>query len=114
LFPPFVGFVVTSVLALRLRRWRARFFEAERRELWFDAPLSEAEFLNRMTVSLVVGMVVAAIGGGLWWRWRRSRVTPGVQFLVALGIMVGMWAALGILPWATDIAFDALLPLIAF
>src|SRR5690606_13855235 len=87
---------------------------AERRELWFDAPLSEPEFLNRMTLSLVVGMVLAAIGGGLWWRWRRSRVTPGVQFLVALGIMVGIWTVLGIRRWAIDIAFDALLPLIAF
>jgi ABC-type dipeptide/oligopeptide/nickel transport system permease component len=27
LFPPFVGFVITSVLALRLRRWRAEMFE---------------------------------------------------------------------------------------
>jgi peptide/nickel transport system permease protein len=114
LFPPFVGFVVTSVLALRLRRWRARFFEDERRELWFDAPLSEAQFLNRMTMALALGMVLAAVLGAVWWRLRRKRITPGVQLLVAVVVMFGLWAALGIMPWAIDLAFDAMLPLIAF
>ena len=114
LFPPFVGFVVTSVLALRLRQWRGRFFEDERRELWFDAPLSEAQFLNRMTMALALGMLLAAVLGAVWWRFRRKRVTPGVQLLLALGVMFGLWAALGIMPWAIDIAFDAMLPLIAF
>ena len=114
LFPPFVGFVVTSVLALRLRQWRARFLEDQRRELWFDAPLDEAQFLSRMTVALVIGMVVAAGVASVLWRLRRKRVTPGLQFLLALGVMFGVWAALGIMPWAIDLAFEAALPLVAF
>ena len=114
LFPPFVGFVVTSVLALRLRQWRARFFEDERRDLWFDAPLSEAQFLNRMTMALALGMILAAVLGAVWWRLRRKRITPGVQLLISLVVMFGLWSALGIMPWAIDLAFDAMLPLIAF
>ncbi|MEX1004770.1 MAG: ABC transporter permease [Acidimicrobiia bacterium] len=114
LFPPFAGFVVTSVLALRLRQWRARFFEDERRELWLDAPLSETQFLNRMTMALALGMLLSAVLGAVWWRLRRKRITPGVQLLMAFGVMLGLWAALGIMPWAIDLAFDAMLPLIAF
>lgn len=114
LFPPFVGFVVTSVLALRLRQWRARYFEDERRELWFDAPLTEQQFFNRMTLALALAMILAALIGAVWWRARRNRLTPGFQFIMALGIMVGLWAAMGITPWAIDLAFDAVLPLIAF
>jgi peptide/nickel transport system permease protein len=114
LFPPFVGFVVTAYLAIRLRRWRAQFFEAERRQLWFDAPLSDEQFLNRMTVSLMLGIVLAGLLAAVWWRWRRKRVTPGIQLVVALAVMVGLWGAMGIMPWAVDLAFDAVLPLIAF
>lgn len=114
LFPPFVGFVVTTVLALRLRRWRAAMFEDQRRELWFDAPLTETQFLNRMTLALTVGMVVAAVAASLWWRRKRTRITPGVQFILAAGVTVILWAVMGITPWAVDLLFEAMLPLIAF
>lgn len=114
LFPPFVGFVVTTFLAIRLRSVRARFFEEQRRELWFEAPLTEPQFLNRMTLALVVGMVTAALLASIWWRLRRKRMTPGLQFLTALTVMVGLWFALGITPWALDLLFEAALPLIAF
>ena len=114
LFPPFVGFVVTSILALRLRRWRARFFEDERRQLWLDAPLDEGQLLNRMTIALAIGMVVAALAGAVWWRLRRKRITSGAQFLLALTFMFGLWQALGVTPWAIDLLFDAALPLVAF
>ena len=114
LFPPFVGFIVTTVLALRLRQWRARFFEDERRRLWLDAPLDEGQFLNRMTLALAIGMVVAALVAAMCWRLRRKRITSGVQFLLALALMLGLWQTLGITPWAVDLLFDAILPLIAF
>lgn len=114
LFPPFVGFVTTTVLAIRLRRWRALYFEEARRDLWFEAPLSEEQFLNRMTMALVLGMILAALIAAAWWRLRRRRLTPGLQFVVALVFMVGLWAALGITPWAIDLAVEAMLPLIAF
>jgi peptide/nickel transport system permease protein len=114
LFPPFVGFVVTSVLALRLRQVRARFFEEVRRDLWFDAPLTEGQYLNRMTLALVIGMITGALVASIWWRLRRTRFTPGLQFALALAVMVGLWEALGITPWAVDLLFEAALPLIAF
>lgn len=114
LFPPFVGFLVTSLLALRLRRFRAGFFEEVRRDLWLDAPLTEAEFLNRMTIALVVGMVLAALVASVWWRLRRRRVGAGVQFVLAVLVMFGLWEAMGITPWAVDVLFEAALPLVAF
>ena len=114
LFPPFVGFLVTTVLGLRLRQLRARFFEENRRDLWFEAPLTETQFLNRMTVALVVGMIVAALAGSLWWRLRRTRLGPGMQFSIAVVVTFGLWEALGITPWALDMLFEAALPLIAF
>lgn len=114
LFPPFVGFVVTTVLALRLHQWRAAMFEDQRRELWFDAPLTETQFLNRMTVALTVGMVVAAVAASLWWRRKRTRITPAVQFILATAVMAGLWAVMGITPWAVDLLLEAMLPLIAF
>ncbi len=114
LFPPFVGFVITSVLALRVRRWRAQLFEAERRELWNSALLSETEYLRRMSLSLVIGMVVAAMLGSLWWRRRRTRLAPSLQFVTALLVTVGVWETIGIRPWAVDLAFDASLPILAF
>jgi peptide/nickel transport system permease protein len=114
LFPPFVGFVITSVLALRLRRWRAQMFETERRELWNSALLTETEYLRRMTVSLVIAMIVAALLASLWWRLRRTRFAPSLQFLLALAITVGLWEMLGIRPWAVDLFFEASLPVLAF
>jgi peptide/nickel transport system permease protein len=114
LFPPFVGFVITSVLALRLRRWRAEMFETERRELWNSALLTETEYLRRMTVSLVIAMIVAALLASLWWRLRRTRFAPSLQFLLAVAITVGLWEMLGITPWAVDLFFEASLPILAF
>jgi peptide/nickel transport system permease protein len=114
LFPPFVGFVLTVVLALRLRRWRAAVFEEQRREMWLDAPLSQGQYLNRMTVGVALGMVCAALIGAVWWRLRRNRITPGAQFLVALLVVVGFWQAIGITPFALDLLFEASLPLLAF
>jgi peptide/nickel transport system permease protein len=114
LFPPFVGFVITSVLALRLRRWRAQMFETERRELWNSALLTETEYLRRMTVSLVIAMIVAALLASLWWRLRRTRFAPSLQFLLAVAITVGLWEMLGITPWAVDLFFEASLPILAF
>lgn len=114
LFPPFVGFVVTSFVAIRLRRLRAAWFEDVRLGLWNDAPLTENQFLNRMTVALVLGMVVAAIVAGYVWRRRRQRLSPGLQVVIAVAVMVGLWMAMGITPWAIDLLFDAALPLIAF
>jgi peptide/nickel transport system permease protein len=114
LFPPFVGFVLTAVLALRLRRWRAAVFEDQRRQMWLDAPLSQSQYLNRMTVGVVLGMVLAAVIGAVWWRLRRKRITPGPQFLIALGVMVAFWQAIGITRFALDLLFEASLPLLAF
>ena len=114
LFPPFVGFVVTSVLALRLRQLRARWFEDVRLTLWNDPPLTENQFLNRMTVALVVGLVVAWLLAGVVWRRRRKRFSPGLQFLVTVVVTFGLWELMGITPWAIDLLFDASLPLIAF
>jgi peptide/nickel transport system permease protein len=67
-----------------------------------------------MTIALAIGMVVAAVAGAVWWRLRRKRITSGVQFLLALALMLGLWQTLGITPWAVDLLFDAILPLIAF
>lgn len=114
LFPPFVGFLVTSVLALRLRRLRAWFLEDIRRDLWHDAPLTETQYLNRMTVALAIGMIVAALAGSLWWRLRRRRLGSGPQFLFAVAVTFGLWEAMSITPWAVDILFEAALPLVAF
>jgi peptide/nickel transport system permease protein len=67
-----------------------------------------------MTMALALGMILAAVLGAVWWRLRRKRITPGSQLLIALAVMFGLWSALGIMPWAIDLAFDAVLPLIAF
>lgn len=114
LFPPFVGFVVTTVLALKLRQWRAAMFEDTRLRLWTDPPMTEGQVLARMTLTLVAAMVVTALVAGVWWRVRRKRITPGVQFLLALPIVAGLWRWMGITPWALDMLFDASLPLLAF
>lgn len=114
LFPPFIGFVITTVLALQLRELRASVLEATRRGLWVDPPWTENQILTRMTVTLLIGVIVAGIVARVVWRWRRRHVPVGTRALIAIVVMVDLWAWLGILPWAADLAFDAALPLIAF
>jgi peptide/nickel transport system permease protein len=114
LFPPFIGFVITTVLALRLRQWRAATLTGGRRDLWLDPPWTENEILLRMTVTLIVGVIIAGLVSRVVWSVRRRHVPIGLRAVIAVVVMVDLWAWLGILPWAADKAFDAVLPLIAF
>lgn len=114
LFPPFLGFVLVTVLGLRLRQLRARFFEDTRRDLWTDPPFGENDVLLTMTWTLVVAVAVAALVAVFVWRWRRKRLPAAAAALSTAGLTVLMWNALGVLPWALDMLFEASLPLIGF
>lgn len=114
LFPPFLGFVITTVLALRLRTWRAALFEETRRQLWVNPPFSPNEVLTTMTWTLVVGVVVAGVVGRAVWSWRRVRLPMWTRTVVALVVTFDLWAWIGVLPWAVDMTFDAALALVAF
>jgi peptide/nickel transport system permease protein len=114
LFPPFLGFVITTVLALRLRTWRAAVFEDTRRLLWTDVPFSENEVMATMTWTLIVGVIAAGLASRLMWAWKRRRLPMWVKTVVAVVVTVDLWAWLGVLPWAVDLMFDAGLVLVAF
>lgn len=114
LFPPFLGFVITTVMALRLRMWRAAVFEESRRQLWLNPPLEENDVLMVMTWTLVVGVIVAGVAGRMVWSWRRRRLPTWLKAMIALVVTVDLWAWLGILPWAVDLTFDAGLAVMAF
>ncbi len=114
LFPPFLGFVITTVLALRLRTWRAAVFEDTRRLLWTDVPFSENEVMATMTWTLIVGVIAAGLASRLMWAWKRRRLPMWVKTVVAVVVTVDLWAWLGVVPWAVDLMFDAGLVLVAF
>lgn len=114
LFPPFLGFVLVTVFGLRLRQLRARFFEDTRRTLWTDPPLTENEILATMTWTLVVAVLVVGLLSVLVWRLRRKRLPSSLAAVLAAGLTVAMWNALGVLPWALDMLFEAALPLLGF
>lgn len=114
LFPPFLGFVLVTVLGLRIRQVRARFLEETRRDLWTDPPFTENEVLATMTWTLVVALLVAALLGVVVWKVRRKRLPASLVALVAAGLTVALWNALGVAPWALDLLFDSFLPLLGF
>ncbi len=114
LFPPFLGFVITTVMAVRLRAWRAAVFEETRRTLWNNPPFTENDVLATMTWTLVVGVIAAALVGRLVWSWRRRRLPTWVKAVIAGIVAIDLWAWLEVFPWAVDLLFDAGLVLIAF
>lgn len=114
LFPPFLGFLFITFVGVRLRNTRARFFEDSRRELWTDAPFSEPQLFDRMSVALIAAAVLALVISAFVWRRRRRRLPMWVVALVVAGAWAMLVAGLGIGPWALDLLLDSGLALGAF
>lgn len=113
LFPPFMGFLFLTFVAVRLRAWRGSVLE-DQRTLWLDAPFSEPQLFDRMSIALVVA--VAAAGWVTWlvWNRRRKRLPTSVAASIVVAVWGGTVAAMGIGPWALDLVFDSGLALGAF
>ena len=114
LFPPFLGFVVTTFLAIRLRRMRTDIFGSTRREIWADFPLTENQVLMRMTIAVVGGAILAGLVAWAVWRVRRRRMPATLLVMVTAGLAGLALNAAGVFVQSADMLFDAILPLIAF
>lgn len=114
LFPPFLGFVVTTFLAIRLRRARTDILGLSSREIWGDFPLTENQVLVRMTIAVAGAALLAGLLAWVVWRRRRRRVPSSVLVGLTAGLSVIAMAQTDMLPQAADVFFEALLPLVAF
>ena len=114
LFPPFLGFVVTTFLAIRLRRMRTDIFGLTRREIWADFPLTENQVLMRMTIAVVGAAILAGLVAWAVWRVRRRRMPATLLVMVTAGLAGLALNAAGVFVQSADMLFDAILPLIAF
>ena len=114
LFPPFLGFLFITVLGLRLRPIRAFVLGDSRSTLWINAPYTEGQVFNRMSLSLVLAGLATAVAA--WWMWRRfrKRLSPWGAALIVVLLSSVSWVMLGITRWATDLLFDSALALGAF
>lgn len=114
LFPPFLGFLFVTFVGIRLRNVRARLFEDTRRTLWLDAPFSESQVFDRMSVALLFAGIAVGIVSAMIWRSRRRRLSPWIASLMAAGLWgVTVWV-MGIGSWALDLLLDSGLALGAF
>ena len=114
LFPPFLGFVVTTFLAIRFRRMRTDIFGLTRREIWADFPLTENQVLVRMTIAVVGAAILAGLVAWAVWRVRRRRMPASLLVMVTAGLAGLALSASGVFVQSADLLFDAVLPLIAF
>ncbi len=114
LFPPFLGFLFLTFVGVRLRTVRSRFFEETRRELWTNAPYSEPQLFDRMSVALILAAVVAMLVSGLVWRRRRRRLPMLAVGAIVVVAWAGLVTAMGVGPWALDLLLDSGLALGAF
>ncbi len=114
LFPPFLGFVVTTVLAFRLRSVRSEIFGMTRREIWSGFPLTHNQVLARMTLAVLIGALVAALGAWLLWRRKRRRIPVSLSATITIVGAAIFLKSTGVGLQAADLFFDAALPLIAF
>lgn len=114
LFPPFLGFLFVTFVGIRMRSLRARFFEDLRRTLWLDAPLSESQVFNRMSIALLFAGIAVGIVSVIVWRTRRRRLSPWIAAIAIVAVWGVTVTAMGIGPWALDLVFESGLALGAF
>jgi peptide/nickel transport system permease protein len=114
LFPPFLGFLFITFVGVRLRTVRSQFFEETRRELWTNAPYSEPQLFDRMSIALILAAIAGLMVSTLVWRRRRRRLPMWIAGLVIAATWAGLVVAMGVGPWALDLFLDSGLALGAF
>ncbi len=99
---------------MRLRTVRSEFFEESRRELWTNAPYTEPQLFDRMSIALILAAIVALAVSALVWRRRRRRLPMWAAGAVVVAAWAGLVIVMGVGPWALDLLFDSGLALGAF
>ena len=114
-FPPFLAFVLVTVVGPRLFDLRRALVDtSERGTLWIDQPLDPGQVLTRMTISVVVAVAVAYATLALMARVSRLRIRPWMVAGLTLVALPAWWTWQGYRTHAFDLVFDAAIPLLAF
>jgi peptide/nickel transport system permease protein len=90
------------------------FFQESSRTLWIDAPYSEPQLYDRMSLALIVAAVIALIVAGVVWRRRRKRLPTWTVAIVVIACWAALIVAMGVGPFAVDLLFDSGLVIGAF
>jgi peptide/nickel transport system permease protein len=109
-FPPWLAFLLTYFL---VRKYHL-FNTDPNRALWRRAEVNWTGVLNDIVIALLIIIFIVVILNYLYQRWRRK----GLPRLLLLGVIAGAWYGswhyMDIVPYATDVMRNAMLPLIAY
>lgn len=116
-FPPFLAFLLTFFLRERTR-WlselRTSVLGEGAQQALLSAPLTEAQVLGRMTLTLVIAAVVTLVAFIFLNRHLRIRLGPGLGLVVVMLSSAVVWVTGGYRLQALDLVFHAVVPLLAF
>lgn len=112
-FPPFLAFVLVTVLGPRVSDLRQRFLDDGGR-LWFGTDLEPGGVLVDMTISLLVTLAILAVVGRVARRISRRRMRASLVAAIAAVAVPLWWWRQGYHLHAFDLVLDAAVPLVAF
>ncbi|HDQ72434.1 MAG TPA: ABC transporter permease [Chloroflexi bacterium] len=118
-FPPWLTFLVTYFLAMRINLFRPLFgwrsLSAElAREIWRDATLVPERVMLYMVGTFVAMLVIVSLINKLLEKKIRWRMPGFLQVVFFIAGMVGMWFGLGFGRYAFDILSISGLPILTY
>ncbi|MBK5266259.1 MAG: ABC transporter permease [Acidimicrobiia bacterium] len=113
-FPPFLAFLLNQRVRQPLRDLRNQVM-GDSANPWKSFTLfTESRILLEMTVSLVIGVAIAALVTSLLRRYSNARPRPWWTVVGGIGITLVWWWQGDRGVYALDLLFDSAIPLIAF
>ncbi len=113
LFPPFLAVVLNRFLRRPIFDFRTSVVGSPR-DLWADTEMTATQVFVRMTLTLIVASVVAALLIRLVRRRRHRSIPFGIVLLGIAGVWLGLLALQGMAPLAVDLTLESAIPILAF